>query len=209
VSGQNSGDSGQTQPGKPLLQIVIASTRPGRVGLPVATWFTEVAHGHRGFAVEVVDLAEVALPMLDEPNHPRLAQYTHEHTKQWSRTISRADAFVMVTPEYNFGINAALKNALDYLFHEWSYKPVGFVTYGQISAGTRALQMTKQIVTALKMMPMVEAVNIPFVGNFVTDGVFHPNDPMDRSAVALLDELARWTAAMQPMQQQAAAARTT
>src|SRR5579872_6813928 len=143
---------------RPLLQIVVASTRPGRVGLPVAEWFADVARKHGAFDVELVDLAEVGLPFLDEPNHPRFRQYTHAHTKKWSATVERADAFVFVTPEYNFGMPATLKNALDYLHYEWQYKPAGFVSYGGISAGTRAVQQLKQVVTTLKLFPLPEAV---------------------------------------------------
>ena len=93
---------------KPVLQIVIASTRPGRVGLPVAQWFEQAAVAHGGFEVEVIDLAEINLPFLDEPNHPRLRQYVHQHTKDWSAVIERGDAYVFVMPEYNFGFNAVL-----------------------------------------------------------------------------------------------------
>jgi NAD(P)H-dependent FMN reductase len=183
-----------------VLQIVIASTRPGRVGLPVATWFAERARAHGGFTVEVVDLAEANLPLFDEPKHPRLGQYEHQHTKDWSATISRGDAFVFVMPEYNYGFNAAIKNAIDYLHVEWQHKPVGFVSYGGVAAGTRAVQMLKQVVTTLKMVPVFDAVNIPFVGQFVgADGIFTANEPMETAAVAMLDELARWTAALAPL----------
>src|SRR6188508_1607060 len=94
----------------PKLMIIIASTRPGRVGLPVARWFARDAIAHGGFEVEVTDLAELALPFMDEPNHPRLRQYTHQHTKEWSAKVDAADAFVFVMPEYNYGFNAPLKN---------------------------------------------------------------------------------------------------
>src|SRR5689334_4480755 len=117
------------------LQIVIASTRPGRVGAPVARWFHRRAEEHGGFDVELVDLAEVNLPLLDEPHHPRLRRYVHQHTQAWSARVEAADAFVFVTPEYNYGMPASLKNALDYLNQEWHYKPVGFVSYGGVSAG--------------------------------------------------------------------------
>jgi NAD(P)H-dependent FMN reductase len=131
----------------PKLGIVIASTRPGRVGLPVAEWISGIAREHAGFDVQVIDLAELDLPFMDEPKHPRLHQYEHEHTIRWSETVDEIDAFLFVMPEYNFGFTAPLKNAIDYLHHEWAYKPVGLVTYGGVSAGTRAAQMIKQVVT--------------------------------------------------------------
>jgi NAD(P)H-dependent FMN reductase len=181
---------------KPTLQIIIASTRPGRVGPSVAAWINDRAIKHGGFEVELIDLAEVSLPMFDEPRHPRFGEYVHQHTKDWSATISRGDAYIFVIPEYNYGFNAAIKNAIDYLNREWLYKPLGFVTYGGVAAGTRAMQMLKQVVSALKMVPMAEAVNIPFVQQFLdSDRVLQPNDVMEDAATAMLDELARWTEA--------------
>ena len=187
--------------GAPLrLQVVIASTRPGRVGLPVARWFDTHAQAHAGFVTEVVDLAEWDLPMIDEPHHPRLGTYEHEHTRRWSRQVQAADAFVMVMPEYNYGFNAALKNAIDYLHHEWRDKPVGFVSYGGVAAGTRAVQMLKQVLTTLRMVPVFESVNIPFVHNLIgDDGELAPNEIMDQAAVAMLDELARIGRALAPL----------
>jgi hypothetical protein len=80
-----------------------------------------------------IDLAEVGLPLLDEPNHPRLQQYSHQHTKDWSAAVSRADAFVLVTPEYNHSFPASLKNALDHLVRDRADKPAGIVSYGGVS----------------------------------------------------------------------------
>jgi len=103
---------------RPVLQILVASTRPGRVGEPVARWIAARAAEHAAFDVEVVDLAEVDLPMFAEPKHPRFGEYTLDHTREFSATISRADGFVFVFPEYNHSYNAALKNALDHLNQE-------------------------------------------------------------------------------------------
>lgn len=176
----------------PVLQVVIASTRPGRVGPSVAAWVRDRADEHGAFDVELVDLAEVNLPLLDEPHHPRQRRYTHEHTRRWSATIDRADAFVFVMPEYNHAFNAALKNALDYLYVEWGGKPAAFVSYGGVAGGTRAVQLLKPVVTALKMVPVLEAVNIPFVHTLVEDGVLQPNEHMERAAAAMLGAIAGW-----------------
>jgi NAD(P)H-dependent FMN reductase len=93
------------------LHVVLTSTRPGRACLPIGTWFHAFAQRHGKFDVQLVDLAVVNLPPLDEPRHPRLGQYEHAHTKAWSATVSAADAFVFVTPEYNYGSPPALLNA--------------------------------------------------------------------------------------------------
>jgi NAD(P)H-dependent FMN reductase len=176
----------------PILQIIIASTRPGRVGLPVGRWFEDRARAHGGFAVEVVDLAELRLPFVDEPNHPRLRQYTQQHTKRWSAKVDGADAFAFVMPEYNHGYSAPLKNALDYLHQEWRHKPVGFVSYGGVSAGTRAAVALEPVLVALQMTPLFQAVHIPFVAQFIDDeGNINANEIMEKSADAMLDELLR------------------
>jgi NAD(P)H-dependent FMN reductase len=185
---------------KPLLQIIIGSTRPGRVGPSVAEWIAAAARAHGRFDVEVVDLAEVNLPMFNEPRHPRLRQYEHQHTKDWSAIIDRADAFIFVVPEYNYGFNAATKNAIDYLNHEWRYKPAGFASYGGVAAGTRAVQQLKQVMTTLKMVPVFEAVNIPFVQQFLDEATrLHPSEVMTEAATAMLDELARLAVALRPL----------
>jgi NAD(P)H-dependent FMN reductase len=182
------------------LKIIIASTRPQRKGPFIANWVYDTVKKYPAFKSDLVDLAEWKLPFLDEPAHPRLRQYQHEHTKKWSVEIDSADAFIMVTSEYNHSYPATLKNALDFLFQEWSYKPVAFVSYGGISGGTRSVQALKQVVAALKMMPMVEAVNIPFFNKyFDASGNFNPDETLQKSLNDTLSELERWTAALKTL----------
>jgi NAD(P)H-dependent FMN reductase len=182
----------------PVLQVITASVRRERKGPLVADWFLGHARGHPGFSVEALDLADVDLPLFDEPSHPRLGRYEHEHTKAWSRTVDRADAFVFVTPEYDYGPPASLSNALQYLVREWAYKPAGFVSYGGVSGGTRGVQVTKLTLSALRVVPMVEAVAIPFFTQYVDKetGTFDPGEVQVRAAKAMLDELLRWTVAL-------------
>lgn len=176
------------------LKIITASTRPGRKGPALADWIFETAKKHTEFSVELLDLAAINLPFLDEPNHPRLQKYEKEHTKKWSTLISGADAFIFVTPEYNFGYPAPLKNALDFLYNEWTYKPVAFVSYGGIAGGTRSVQALKQVVTALKMMPVVEAVNIPFFTKYIDEqNKFNADEHIQHSAETMITELLKWT----------------
>jgi NAD(P)H-dependent FMN reductase len=103
---------------------------------------------------------------------------------------------VFVTPEYNNGYPASLKNAIDYLNAEWAHKPVGFVSYGGVSAGTRAVAQLKQVVTTLRMVPIQDAVNIPFVQQFLADGVLTPNEVMTSAAKLVLDELVKLSTAL-------------
>jgi NAD(P)H-dependent FMN reductase len=182
------------------LSVIIASTRPGRIGLPVGTWFLDRATQHGKFAVELIDLGgERALPLLDEPRHPRLQQYERDHTRAWSATVRASDAFVFVTPEYNYGSPPGLINALDYLFQEWAYKPAGFVSYGGLSGGMRSVQMTKLVLATLKVVPLPEAVNIPMVTQHLEGGVFRGNESHEKAAVVMLDELLRWADVLAPM----------
>jgi NAD(P)H-dependent FMN reductase len=187
------------------LEIIIASTRPGRVGPSVARWIRDEAVEHGGFdEVELVDLAEVNLPFMNEPHHPRLRRYVHQHTKDWAAKVIEADAFILVMPEYNYGFNAELKNALDYLNQEWHYTPVGLVSYGGVAAGARAAQMIKQVLTTLKMSPLPEAVSIPFVQQFLDEErKIQPNDVMQTASKVMLDELVLVTEALAPLRERA------
>lgn len=185
------------------LYVVVTSTRPGKVGAPIGQWFYEFARDHGKFDVELVDLEQIDLPLIDEPNHPRLANYQNQHTKDWSAKIDAADAFVLITPEYNYSAPPALLNALDYLYREWHYKPVGFVSYGGVSGGTRSVQVIKGIVTTLKMMPLPESVIIPFVARRLNeDNQFGATEIDEKAATTMLDELHRWTEALKPLRNQ-------
>ncbi len=186
----------------PKLHIVICSTRPGRIGPAVARWFDGFASNHNKFETQLIDLADFNLPLLDEPLHPKMQQYEHAHTKVWSESVAAADAYIFVTPEYNYSPPPSLINALDYVYNEWNYKPCGFVSYGGISGGLRSAQAVKLVVTTLKMMPMMEGVMIPFVANFLDDaGEFQSNETIDKSAITLLDELLRWTLGLKAMRE--------
>jgi NAD(P)H-dependent FMN reductase len=181
------------------LAVITVSTRSTRVGAHVARWFAGFAAGHGAFDVRAVDLKEVNLPLFDEPKHPRLGEYEHAHTKAWSAIVNAADAFAFVTPEYNYAAPPSLINALDYLHREWFYKPAGFVSYGGLAGGTRAVQHAKQVVTSLKIMPMAEGVAIPFVTNHIENAEFKTTAGFDTSAKVLLDELHRWAVALKTL----------
>lgn len=119
------------------LKIIIGSTRPGRAGPTIAKWVEQAAIEHGNFDVEVVDLAEQKLPLLDEAAHPMVQKYEHQHTVRWSKIVDSADAFIFVTPEYDYFAPASLVNAIQTLLLEWGYKAAGVVSYGGISGGQR------------------------------------------------------------------------
>jgi NAD(P)H-dependent FMN reductase len=181
------------------LQTIICSTRPGRIGPTVAGWFHEFAGRHGKFDASLVDLCDFKLPLFNEPRHPRLQQYEHEHTRKWSASVEAGDAYVFVTPEYNYCPPPGFGNALNYLSREWNYKACGFVSYGGASGGLRAVQLEKQLVTTLKMMPMMEGVMVPAVSKHIADGNFTSNELIDNSATMMLDELWRWAEGLKAM----------
>jgi NAD(P)H-dependent FMN reductase len=182
----------------PHLQIIVGSTRPGRRGTAVGTWLHRLASGQLPCSTELVELAELGLPLLDEPLPAQRGRYEQPHTKRWSELASRADAYVWVVPEYNHSFNAATKNALDFLAREWAGKPVAFVGYGGVSAGARAVQALVPVAVALGMRPLSRSVNIPGIRTAVgPDGVFRPEPGLDENAQSVLAEL---VSAVQPVQ---------
>lgn len=181
------------------VMVIVASTRPGRLGPAVADWFLAASAANKtAGSIDVADLAEIGLPLLDEPEHPSGGVYVHEHTRRWSARVAAADAFVVVTPEYNYGMPAALKNALDFLYAEWKWKPVGFVSYGNTSAGTRSVQMTKQVVTTLCMVPIGATVALR-IADAIQDGKVRVDVAPAASAQSLLTELLQVAAALRQL----------
>src|SRR5690606_17687600 len=151
------------------LKIINSTVRPSRKGPIVVQWIQEKAQSQGNFEVEVLDLKDLNLPLMNEPKHPRLKEYEHEHTKNWSVKIDEADALIFVTAEYDHNYPAPLRNALEYLVQEWAYKPAGIVSYGGVSAGTRAAKSLQGDLSSLKVVALTEAVNMPFFTGFIQE----------------------------------------
>ena len=182
------------------LNIIIGSTRPGRIGPRVANWFEAFAREHGRFEAVLVDLADFNLPVYDEPKHPRLGEYTRDHTRAWSASVASGDAYVFVTPEYNYFPPSSLINALTFLSKEWAYKPAGILSYGGISGGLRATQQLRLLLTTLRIMPIPESVPVPLVSQLLdSERGFLPNEAISGGAKLMLDELHRWAEALAPM----------
>lgn len=182
------------------LMIIVGSVRPGRVGLPVAEWVRDVATADGRFDIDFVDLKELALPFMDEPQHPSKQQYTHPHTIAWSERVTAADAIVFVTPEYNHSFSPALKNALDYLAKEWWRKPVSFVSYGGISGGTRGVTALEPVIVLQGMVKTGPNVEINFVGTKIADGAFEPDEKVAAILANALTELHELAPVLRPLQ---------
>ena len=184
---------------KPKLMIIVGSVREGRVGLPIAEWVNQVALADGRFDIDFADLKEIALPLMDEPNHPRMQEYTQPHTIEWANRVAAADAFIFVFPEYNHSYSPAIKNALDYLGHEWDRKPVSFVNWGGNSGGTRAQAALRPVVTSLGMVITHGLIEINFAGAQLEEGAFSPNEQQSTVLSLVLDELERLDGALRPL----------
>ncbi|BCJ47876.1 FMN reductase [Actinoplanes ianthinogenes] len=183
--------------------MLTTSTRPGALGPAVGRWLIDAITpraAQLGAELVPVALSDLGLPFLDEEEHPSSGVYRNDHTRRWSEIVDAADGFIVLTPEYNFGMPATLKNALDYLSREWAWKPMGFVSYGNTSAGTRSVQHAKQVVTTLRLVPLGATVAIR-IGDATENGRLRPDAGRDRAGVRLLDELVRVAQALRPMRE--------
>ncbi len=177
------------------LKVISSTVRPGRKGPVIANWITEAAKAHGAFEVEFLDLGEINLPVMNEPVHPIMRQYEHEHTKQWSAKIDEADAFIFVTAEYDYSYPASLKNAIEYLVHEWNYKPSGIVSYSMGPfAGVRAVMSLKNDLLSLKNIGFAEMVNVPSYNQYINEeGIFTADEKLIAALNIMLNQLVRWT----------------
>ena len=183
------------------VQIIAGSTRPGRVNEKAVKWIYELAKQRQNLNIEVVDIADYNLPLLDEPVPPMAAnrQYTREHTKKWSEKINQADGYIFVTPEYNRGISAALKNAIDYLNPEWRNKTAGFVGYGTVG-GARAIEQLRLNLAELHVATVRDASYFNPASGFDYSDI-HPSETHINDANLMLDELTAWAAALKTVRQ--------
>ncbi|MEO5651357.1 MAG: NAD(P)H-dependent oxidoreductase [Marmoricola sp.] len=184
------------------IAIIVGSTRPGRKGSSVGQWVHEHAVGREGkhdVHYDLIELADQGLPLLDEAVDAGAADRDYERasTRAWSRLVDGYDGFVFVTPEYNHGVPAAMKNAVDLLYPEWNNKAVGFVGYG-FDGGTRAVEQWRTILSAVVMFTVRSQVALQNFADF--DG--NEFIPQERRASALskvLDQLEAATAAVRTL----------
>lgn len=177
----------------PRLSVIVGSNRPGSNGLPVGSWVLGRASGREPFTeVRLVDLAEIGLPFLDEPEHPSTGRYRHQHTKNWSALVDASDAFVIVLPMYNGGYGAALKNALDFLYGEWRDKPVALISYSAgASGGAPAAEMLRPVLGRLGLRVVGATLSLPGIEERVdAEGGFRPTPGIAAAVDTLLDEVA-------------------
>lgn len=180
------------------IAIIIGSVRPVRKGEAVGKWALELAQKRGDAEYTLIDLKEVNLPFLDEPESPATGRYTKEHTKAWSARIAAFDAFVFVTPEYNHGVCPALKNALDFLYKEWNNKAAGFVGYGN-AGGARSMQHLANTATELQLAIVRPQVTLLLATDWEEYKVFKPHPRHEKTLGMLLDQLNAWGGALQTL----------
>ena len=187
------------------IAIVTGSTRPGRNNEAVAKWVYRIAEQRTDAAFELVDIASYNLPLFDEPMSPMFGQYSHAHTKAWSEKIASFDAYVFVTPEYNHGVSGALKNAIDFLYHEWKNKAAGFVSYGGNAGGSRAVEHLRLIMAEMSVATVRAQVLLSLVTDFEQFTNFKPAPSHEKEVQTMLDQLIAWGEALKRMRIDAAA----
>ena len=185
------------------IGIIVGTTRPGRKAGAVAKWALDIAKARTDAAYEIVDIADYKLPDLDEPMPPSMGNYAHEHTKKWGTKIASLDGYVFVTPEYNHSISGALKNAIDFVYHEWTNKAAGFVSYGT-TGGVRAVEHLRGITAELQIADVRAHVSMSLYTDFENFSVFKPAASHTAQVNLMLDQLASWSSALKTVRERAA-----
>ncbi|OVE79040.1 hypothetical protein BVY00_01405 [bacterium G20] len=185
------------------LMIIWGSSRQGRKGGVVADWVKNEVGKDSRFAIDFIDLRELDLPFFDEPISPfsmqSLNDYTHPEGRAWAERIEKTDALIILTPEYNHGPPGVLKNALDWAGPPWVDKPVGLISYGGISGGTRAVEQLRSITIELGLINVANAIHFPFFRKTFESGE-QPNESSNENLKKMLDEIVRLHTAFSSIQ---------
>lgn len=182
------------------ISVIVGSVREGRISLPIAKWVMDRIGARGEFDAELLDLAEWDLPMFAEPNPPATGRYTGEKQRAWAERIGAADGYILVAPEYNHGMSAVLKNALDTVYAEWGRKPVAIVAHGGMG-GARSVEQLREVAVAMAMAPLGNAVHLQGAAKLREGDRFNAGEIEDRRLSALLDELLWWGSALKKARQ--------
>ncbi len=179
------------------IGIVVGSTRPGRFSIQAAQWLLDFANRRGDAEYVLVDIAEFDLPLFEEPVSPLYGPVQNQNARVFAARLAELNGFIFATPEYNHSTSAALKNALDYAYGEWNFKPAGFISWGSIAGGARAVEHLRGIMAELKVYDIREQIVIPnFYLKFDDQGRYAFGESEERQATAMLDELVFWTEQM-------------
>ena len=177
------------------IAIIVGSTRPGRRAEHIAKWVHAIAERRGDARFELVDIADFNLPFLDEPAPAMMGTYTQQHTRSWAARINFFDGFVFVTPEYNHGISASLKNAIDFLYKEWNNKAAGFVGYGA-GDGARGVEQLRLVMAELQVATVRAQVGLSLFLDFENFRTFRPASGREAKVTSMLDQLVAWSGAL-------------
>jgi len=187
----------------PHILVIVGSTRQGRNADKVVRWLMSRLDSRSDATFELADLRDLALPFFDAPAGPAYGPISEE-ARDWAETVDNSDGFIFVTPEYNHGYPAPLKNAIDHLYHQWVHKPAAIVNYAGFAGGYRAAEQLRQVLIELKAVPVREQVGIPAIwAAFDETGEPH-NDGLDGSLDGMVAELLWWADALIPARERAA-----
>ena len=186
------------------IGIIAGTTRPNRKAAAVSNWILELAKARTDVAWELVDIEAYNLPNLDEPLPPSMQKYAHDHTKKWSEKVASLDGYVFVTPEYNHSYSGSLKNAIDFVYHEWTNKAAGFVSYGT-TGGVRAVEHLRGVMAELQIADVRAHVSLSLYNDFVNFSEFKPGPGHKAQIDILVDQLINWSTAFQGLRQKLAA----
>lgn len=182
------------------LKVILGSTRDARFGENVSKWTMKELTGSEVFEPELLDLRDYELPYYENATPASMLQapYDSPAIQRWSEKISEADAFIIITPEYNHGYTAVLKSALDAIYHEWNRKPVAFISYGASASGARAIEQLRQVVAELQMVSVREAISL---GIYSGEQIFNEDGEMvvpanSKRIAKLFSELGWWASAL-------------
>jgi len=184
-----------------VISVIVGSTRQGRFSEKPAQWIFQRLKNRGGVDARLLDLRDFPMPFFDQPVPPAMPgrpAYENEVVKKWTAEIARSDGFIFVTPEYNYGTSAVLKNALDWVYPEWNRKAAAFVSYGS-AMGARGIQQLRLTAIELQLAPVRSSVYIPvatlwahFQGGDVDAGLTE----LEAAAKTMIDDLVWWTAAL-------------
>lgn len=173
------------------LMLVVGSVRNNRRADLVKNWAVPILQADSEIQLDIADLREVDLPFFDEPVSPDANNGNYENPKgaEWAKRVAGADGFVFLVAEYNHGPTAVLKNAIDWVYQGWVDKPVGFISYGGLVGGARAVEQLKQIVLHVKLKPVSAGVLIPGISGAFDENGKPKHDSLDASLKKLVAEL--------------------
>ena len=184
-----------------VISVIVGSTRQGRFSEKPARWILKHLEAREGVNARLLDLRDFPMPFFDEPATPARRgrpAYRNEVVQKWTAAIAQSDGFVFVTPEYNYGPPAVLKNAIDWVYSEWNRKAAAFVSYGNVG-GARSVQQLRETVIEVQLAPIRSSVHIPvatlwahYKGGDVDAGL----GESDASAGTMIDDLLWWTASL-------------